>query len=80
MGETSNPSHTHPARLFYHEFNYARLSLMIQVQILVGDLYRGHLGTYDIIRGHQQVLVNNSRLKTAKDIGVVLLRLYCQDT
>ena len=52
---------------------------MIQVQILVGDLHRGPLGSYDVIRGHQQVLANNSRLKRARDMGVVSLCLYCRD-
>ena len=50
---------------------------MIQVQILDGDLYRGHLGSYDIIRGHQQVWANNSRSKRARDMAMVSLCLYC---
>ena len=52
---------------------------MIQVQILAGDLHRGHLGSYDVIRGHQQVYANNSRLKRARDMGGVPLCLYCHD-
>ena len=71
MGEKQNPSFKHQARLFYHELSYIWVLLMIQVQILVGDLHRGHLGSYDIIRGHQQVLANNSRLKRATGMGVV---------
>ena len=52
---------------------------MIQVQILVGDLHRGRLGSYAVIRGQQQVLANNSRLKRAREMGVVSLCLYCYD-
>ena len=52
---------------------------MIQVQILIGDLHRGHLGSYDVILDHQQALANNSRLKRAGDMGVVSLCLYCHD-
>ena len=52
---------------------------MIQVQILVGDLHRDHLGSYDVIRGYQQILANNSRLKRARDVGIASLCLYCQD-
>ena len=65
MGENPNPSFTHHVRLFYHELSYVRALLMIQVQLLVDDLHRGHLGSYDVIQGHQQVLTNNSRLKTS---------------
>ena len=36
---------------------------MIQVQILVGDLYKGHLGSDHVIRGHRQVFDNNLRMK-----------------
>ena len=36
----------------YFIINYVRVLLMIQVHILVGDLNRGHLGSYDVIRGH----------------------------
>ena len=67
MGEEPNPSNTHQAQLFYHELSYARLLVMIQVQTLVGDLHRGHLGSDDVIRGHQQVLDNNSPLKRSRD-------------
>ena len=56
---------------FYHELSYVRLLLMIQVQLLVSDLHRGHMGSYDVIRGHQPVLANALRLKRARDIGVV---------
>ena len=52
---------------------------MIQVQILVGDLHKGHLGSDDVIRGHQQVFANNSRLKRATDLGMVSLCSSCQD-
>ena len=80
MGEKkTDPSFTHQGRLFYNELNYARLVLMIQVQILIGDLHRGHLGSYDVILDHQQALANNSRLKRAGDMGVVSLCLYCHD-
>ena len=43
---------------------------MIQVQILVGDLHKGHIGSDDVIRSHQQVFANNSRLKIATAMGV----------
>ena len=36
---------------------------MIQLQILVDGIHKGHLGSDDVIRGHQQVFANNSRLK-----------------
>ena len=52
---------------------------MIQAKILVGDLRKGHLGSDDVIRGHQQVFANNSRLKKAIDMGVVSLCWSCQD-
>ena len=40
---------------------------MIQIQILVSDLQKGHLGSDNIIRGHQRVFANNSLLKRATD-------------
>ena len=46
--------------------SYIRLLFMIQVQILVGDLHKGYLVSDDIIRGHQQVFANNSRLKRVR--------------
>ena len=52
---------------------------MMQVQILVDDLYKGHLGSDDVIRGNQQVFANNSRMKIATDTGMVLLWSSCQD-
>ena len=52
---------------------------MIQVQISVGDLHKGHLGSDDVIRGHQQVFANNSRLIEATDMGVVSLWSSCPD-
>ena len=52
---------------------------MIQVRISVGGLHRGHLGSYDVIRGHQQVLANNSRLIRARDMGEIYLYLYYHD-
>ena len=76
MAEKPKTSYTHQARLFYHELSYVRLLLMIQVQILVGDLHGGHLVSYDVIRGHQKVLANNSRLKSATDrAGLIVLVL-----
>ena len=79
MGEKPNPSFTYQARLFYHELRYVKTLLMAQVQILVGDLHRSHLGSYDVIRGHHQVLADNSRLKRATDMSVVSLCLYRHD-
>ena len=76
MGEKRNPSHTHQVRLFYHELSYVRLFLMIQVQILVDELHRGHLASYDVI---WQILANNSRLKRPRDMVVVSLCLYRHD-
>ena len=64
---------------FYYEMSHVRVLLMIQVRFLVGELYRGHLGSYDVIRGRQQVLANNSRLKRATGMGGVSLCLYCHD-
>ena len=55
------------------------LMLMIQVQILVGDPHKGHLGSDDVIRGHEQVFADNSRLERATDMGVVSLCSSCQD-
>ena len=52
---------------------------MIQVQILVGDVHKAHLGSDDVIRGHQQIFVNNSRMKRATDTGMVSLSSSCQD-
>ena len=71
MGGTANSSFMHQDQLFYHELSYVRVLLMIQLQILVGDLDRGHLGSYHVIRSHQQVLAKNSRLKRATGMGVV---------
>ena len=79
MGEKPNPSFTDQAPLFYHELSYVRLLLMMQVQISVGALHRDRLGSYGLTRGHQQVWANNSRLKRARDIGVVSLCLYFHD-
>ena len=45
MGEKSNLFFTYQARLFYHELSYDSLLLMIQVQILVGDRHKVHLGS-----------------------------------
>ena len=78
MGENPNASNTHQARFFPHELSYVRL-LLIEVQILVGDLHRGHLKSSDGIRGQKQVLANNSRLKRVEDMGLVSLCLYCHD-
>ena len=36
---------------------------MIEVQILVGDVQKGHLGSDNVIRGHQHIFANNSRWK-----------------
>ena len=36
---------------------------MIQVQSLVSDLHKSHLGSDDVIQGHHQVFANNSRSK-----------------
>ena len=63
---------------FYNELSYVQLLLMIQIQILVSDLHRVHLGSYDVFWG-QQVLANNSRLKRARDMGAFSLCLYCHD-
>ena len=52
---------------------------MIQVQILVSDLHKSHLGSDDVIRGHQQIFANNSRLERATDMGLVSLCSSCQD-
>ena len=65
--------------IFYYQLSYIRLLLMIQLQILVGDLHKGHLGPDDVIRGHQQLFANKSRLKWATDMGVVSLSFSCQD-
>ena len=46
---------------------------MIQVQILVGAVHKCHLGSDDVIQGHQQVFAANSLLKRATDMGVVSL-------
>ena len=51
---------------------------MMYVQILVGDLYKGHLGSDDAIRGHQQVFANNSRMERATDGGMLSLCSSCQ--
>ena len=71
MGEKSNPSFTHKIQKFYHESGYIRLLMMIQVQIMVDDLHKGHLGSGDVIRGQKHILASNSRLKRATDMGVV---------
>ena len=52
---------------------------MIQVQISVGDLHKGDLGSDDVSWGHQQVSTNNSWLKRATDMGVISLCLSGQD-
>ena len=38
-------SYKNQVRLFYHELIYIRLLLIIQMQILVGDLHGAHLGS-----------------------------------
>ena len=52
---------------------------MIQVQILVGDLHKGHLGSDDVIRGQKQFFANNSGTNRATDTGVFSLCSSCQD-
>ena len=52
--------------------SYVRLLFMIQVQILFGDFHIGHLRSDDVIRGHQQVFANNSRLKRANGHGLIV--------
>ena len=42
-----NPSVAHQVRQLYLELSHIRLLLMIHVQILGGDLHRGHLGSDD---------------------------------
>ena len=79
MGEKSNPSFTHQVWYFCHELSYTRLLLMIQLQILVGDLHNGHLESDDVIRGNQQFFANKSRSKRATCMGVVSLNSSCRD-
>ena len=55
-----------------------RLLFMIQVQISVNDLHKGHLGSDDVILGHQQVFANNSRLNRATYTCMVSLCWSCQ--
>ena len=69
MGQKPNPSYTHQVWLFYYELSDVKLLLMIQVQILVGGLHRGPLGSYDVIGSHQHVWASNSRLKRARGMG-----------
>ena len=52
---------------------------MIQPQMLVDDLHKGHLRSDDVIRVRQQVFANKSRLKRATDMGVISSSLCCQD-
>ena len=60
--------------------SFIRLLVIIQVQILVGDLHKGHLGSDDVIQGHQQFFfTNNSRMKKATDTGMISLCSSCQD-
>ena len=42
-------------------------------------IFRGHLGSCDVIRGANRFLANNSRLKRARDKGLVSMWLYCHD-
>ena len=64
----------HHVWYLHHGLSYIRL-LLIQLKILVGDLLKGHLGSDDVIRDHQQFFANKSQLKRATDIGVVSLSL-----
>ena len=59
MGEKANPSFAHKIRQFYYELSFVRLLFMIQGQILVGDLHKGHLWSDNVIGGHQQVFAYN---------------------
>ena len=52
---------------------------MIQFQILVGDIHKRHLEWDDVIRSHQQVFVNNSRMKRTTYTGMVSLCSSCQE-
>ena len=52
---------------------------MIHLKMLIGDLHKGHLGADEVIRGHQQIFANKSRLKRATDTGLISLSLSCQD-
>ena len=46
---------------------------------MVGDLFKGHLVSYDVIRGTNMFLANNPRFKRARDKGLVSSCLYCHD-
>ena len=52
---------------------------MIGVQISVSDLFRRHLRSCGVSRGTNRFLANNSRLKRARDKGLVSMWLYCHD-
>ena len=46
---------------------------MIQVQILVGDLHKGHVGSDDVIWGQRQFFPNMPQLERDTDMGVIWL-------
>ena len=50
---------------------------MTTMQILIGDLHRGHFGSNDIT--HAFLFANNSRLKKATSISAISLCLSCKD-
>ena len=58
------------------ELRYRTPLLMIQVHILVRNLHRGHLASPEVINS----FFFNSRLKRAKDTGVLSLCLSRHDT
>ena len=57
--------------------SYIRPLLMIQVQILVGDLHRGYLGSPEVT--NRFLLIPHCR-KKAGDMAVDSLCLSCRDT
>ena len=67
MGEKPNAFCMHQVWLFYHELSYIRLLLMIQVQILVDNINRGHLGSTKVT--NRFLLI--TQLKRATGMGLV---------
>ena len=52
---------------------------MIQVQILVSELHKGHQGSDDVIKGQKQVFAYNSRMERATDTCMVSLCSSCHN-
>ena len=73
MGENPYLSYAHQVRLFYHEMTYVSLLSMIQVQISVGDLHRGHLRSTEVTNMFLLIAHDSKELRHGRGCIVLVL-------